>query len=83
MSLLSAGDYRDLKEAMRNREEISLTRTKRDVTVTASTCRVSPPWDVDMVIHIRLEQGNVTHLQNFKTVDAAKQSVHSWQKRLC
>ena len=82
MSLLSAGDYRDLKEAMRNREEISLTRKKRDVTVTASTCRVSPPWDVDMVIHIRLEQGNVTYLQNFKTVDAAKQSVHSWQKRL-
>ena len=83
MSLLSAGDYRSLKEAMRNHEEISLTRTKSDITVTASTCRVSPPWDVDMVIHIRLEQGNVTYLQNFKTVDAAKQNIHSWQKRLC
>ena len=82
MSLLSVGDYRTLKEAMRNHEEISLTRTMRDVTITASTCRVSPPWDVDMVIHIRLEQGNVTYLQNFKTVDAAKKNIHSWQKRL-
>ena len=82
MSLLSAGDYRFLKEAMRNHEEISLTRTMRDVTITASTCRVSPPWDVDMVVQVRLEQGNVTYLQNFKTVEAAKQSVHNWQKRL-
>ena len=82
MSLLSAGDYRTLKEAMRNHEEISLTRTMRDVTITASTCRVSPPWDVDMVVHIRLEQGNVTYLQNFKTVDAAKESIHIWKKRL-
>lgn len=82
MSLLSAGDYRALKEAMRNREEISLTKTKRDVTITASTCRVTPPWDVDMVVQIRLEQGNVTYLQNFKTVDAAKQGIYSWQTRL-
>ena len=82
MSLLSANDFRSLKEATRNHEEISLTRTKRDVTITASTCRVRPPWDVDMVIQIRLEQGNVTYLQNFKTVDAAKQRIHSWQKRL-
>ena len=82
MNLLSAGDYRSLKEAMRKREEISLTRTKRDVTITASTCRVTPPWDVDMVVQIRLERGNVTYLQNFKTVDAAKQGIHSWQTRL-
>ena len=82
MSLFSANDFRSLKEAMRNHEEISLTRTKRGVTGTASTCRVRPPWDVDMVIQIRLEKGNVTYLQNFKTVEAAKQSVHSWQKQL-
>ena len=83
MNLFSANDFRSLKEAMRNHEEISLTRTKRDVTITASTCRVRPPWDVDMVIQIRLEQGNVTYLQTFKTVEDAKRSIHGWQKRLC
>jgi hypothetical protein len=83
MGLLSANDFNALKEAMRYGEEIKLTRTLRDITITAGTYRVKkPPWDVDMIIQVRFEQGNITYIQNFKTVEAAKQQVYSWQTRL-
>lgn len=83
MGLLSANDFNALQEAMRCGEEVSIPRTLRDITITAATYRVkNPPWDVDIIIQIRIGQGNITYIQNFKTVEAAKQQVYHWQTRL-
>ena len=82
MSLFSANDFRSLKEAMRNHEELSLTRTKRGVTGTATTCRVRPPWDVDMVIQIRLDPlERAIELIQQNSRHYAKRQMTWWRKQ--
>lgn len=82
MSLFSVDDFRALNEAMRRNDEITIIRTLRDITIKASTFRVKPPWDVDMIIQVRLDQGNITYIENFKTVEEAEEGVNSWESQL-
>ena len=81
MNLLSTNDFKFLKEAMILREEKFLIRTFRDLTVSAQTCRVDPPWTVDMIVQIRMEKGHISWVQNFKSVDAAKEYMDRWEER--
>lgn len=81
MNLLSSNDFKTLREALMNGEETYLIRTLRDTTVSARTCRVGPPWDVDMILQIQMEKGSISWIQNFKTVDTAKEYMDSWEAR--
>lgn len=45
-----------------------MARRLGDITVTARTRRVKPPWEVHIVLQVRREQGNVTRMQNFVSV---------------
>lgn len=81
MNLLSTNDFKALKEAMTLREKKCLIRTFRGLTVSAETCRVDPPWTVDMIVQIRMEKGNISWVQNFKSVDTAKEYMDRWEER--
>jgi len=81
MNLLSANDFKTLREAVLLREEKCLIRTLRDISVRAMTFQVGPPWPVDMVIQIQMEKGNISWIQNFTTVEAAKKQIDRWEER--
>ena len=81
MSLLSTNDYKTLREALLHHEEKSLLRASRDISVKATTIPVGEPWDVDMVLRIQMERNHIIQIQNFRTVEAAKQQIDSWEKR--
>lgn len=82
MNLLSSNDFKTLREAMLRGEEICLIRILGNITVNAATYRVQrPPWDVDIILQIRLEKGNITYIQNFKSVEEARLQVNSWLER--
>ena len=48
--LLTSKDLDQLRQALAAGREISLTRSLRGLTVTASTCKGSPAWGCDMLI---------------------------------
>ena len=80
MELLSANDFKFLKECMLHQEEKTMEKNIRDLSIKASTHRVNPPWDVGMVLQIRMDKGNITYIQCFKSIEEAKQRVKSWEE---
>ena len=81
MNLLSDNDFQVLKRAMIRNEEISMTRTLKDVSVTAKTCCVDAPWTVSMVLQIRMSKGKYSWIQNFERVEEAKKKLDKWDTR--
>jgi len=55
-----------------------MTRSLGDITVTARTRRVKPPWEVHMVLQVKREQGNVTRMQSFVSVDDLRKYWREW-----
>lgn len=74
MNLLSANDFDHLKNAMLRHEEIVLERKLNGEKITARTFRVKPPWQVDMIVQIRKERGNVISIQNFADIEDARKA---------
>ena len=74
MNLFSANDFDCLKTAMLKHEEIVLQRTLGSLEMTAKTFQVTPPWQVDMIVQIKKEQGNVLWIQNFADIDDARRA---------
>lgn len=72
MSLLSTKDYNVLASALRRGREITLERSLGAVHLTARTVPVGPPWDVPMVLEIRVERHPYSWIQNFKSVEDAR-----------
>ena len=81
MNLLSDNDFQVLKRAMIRNEEISMTRTLKDVSVTATTCPVTNPWTVSMVLQIRMAKGRYAWTQNFERVEEAQKKLDKWDAR--
>lgn len=75
MSLLSSNDFDALRRAMYRGDEICMVRQLRDLEVTAKTCPVTYPWTVSMVIQIQVKKGQYSWIQNFETVEEAKQGL--------
>ena len=80
MSLLSANDFKFLKDCLLHREEKTLEKNIRDIKIKAATLRAEPPWDVGMILQIRVEKGNVAYIQNFKSIEEAKKRVKNWEE---
>ena len=80
MSLLSANDFKFLKDCLLHREEKTLEKNIRDISIKARTLRAEPPWDVSMILQIQVEKGNVAFIQNFKSTEEAKQRLRSWEE---
>lgn len=75
MGLLSTKDYSILSAAMRRGEEIVLERTLGSTSVTAKTFRVAYPWQVPMIVQVRVEMGGFFWIQNFTSVEEARRNV--------
>ena len=75
MSLLSANDFDALRRALYRRDEICMVRRMGDLEVTAKTCPVTYPWTVAMVIQIQVQKGQYSWIQNFETIEAAKEGL--------
>lgn len=67
--LLSENDLDQLRQALAAGREISLTRSLRGLTVTASTCKGSPAWGCDMLIRLEQSRGPVYSTQYFRSVE--------------
>ncbi len=80
MNLLSANDFDTLSNAMRRHEEVSLWRSLGKVIVRARTLQVSTPWQVDMILQIQMERGNIVWTQNFINTADAKKQMDSWNR---
>ena len=50
---------------MASGQEISLTRTLSDFTITASTTRAVPVWECDMLVRLEQTCGNVIAANTF------------------
>lgn len=75
MSLLSTKDYNILASAMRRREEIVVERTLGSTSVVAKTFRVEYPWEVPMIVQVRVDKNGLFWIQNFTSVEEAKRNV--------
>lgn len=75
MGLLSTKDYNVLASAMRRGEEIVVERTLGSTSVTAKTWRVAYPWQVPMIVQVRVVKGGFSWLQNFTSVEEARKNV--------
>lgn len=76
MGLLSTKDYNILASAMRRGEEIVVERTLGSTSVTAKTCRVAYPWQVPMIVQVRVVKGGFSWVQNFESVEEARRNVN-------
>ncbi|WP_417044783.1 hypothetical protein [Dysosmobacter sp.] len=54
---------------MTSGREISVTRTLRDHTMTASTSKAAPAWSCDMLIRLEQNNGRVYSSQYFVSVE--------------
>ena len=54
---------------MTSGREISVTRTLRDYTMTASTSKAAPAWSCDMLIRLEQNNGRVYPSQYFVSVE--------------
>ena len=80
MNLLSDNDWKQLSEAIRRLESVSLTRTLGSVEVTAETTRAPNPWPVAMLVGVKVERnGRVEQRQWFESVEQAKREVRRWR----
>lgn len=75
MGLLSTKDYNILANAMRRGEEIVVERTLGSTSVVAKTCRVAYPWQVPMIVQVRVVKGGFSWVQNFESVEEARRNV--------
>ena len=57
---------------MASGQEISLTRTLSDFTITASTTRALPVWECDMLVRLERTHGHVYSSQYFRSVEEMK-----------
>lgn len=67
--LLTSKDLDQLRQALAAGREISLTRSLRGLTMTASTCKGSPAWGCDMLIRLEQSRGPVYSTQYFRSVE--------------
>lgn len=67
--LFTSKDLDQLRQALAAGREISVTRSLRGLTMTASTCRGSPVWGCDMMIRLKQSRGNVYSTQYFQSVE--------------
>ena len=75
MTLISANDLHALSAAHRARKPMTLTRTLRDVTVTARTLQASEAWGESYLVQIRVERGHRTDIQTFESVEALRRAL--------
>lgn len=80
MNLLSENDLRALQTAIDSRLEISMSRRLGNISISARTIRVKPPWPswVHTVLQIRRECGNITAMQNFVSIDELRGLWQEW-----
>lgn len=67
--LLSENDLKQLRQATVSGREISIIRTLRDHTMTASTSKAAPAWSCDMLIRLEQNNGRVYSSQYFVSVE--------------
>lgn len=68
-NLFTENDLDQLRQALAAGREISLARSLRGLTVTASTCRGAPAWGCDMLIRLERSRGPVYSTQYFRSVE--------------
>ena len=81
MILLSDKDADILRRHFDARQEITLERKSADHSVVASVLTAGPAWDQPMLVRIRVDAGNVTVTQNFKTVAEAIDRYRTMMRR--
>ena len=69
--LLSENDQKTLAQALRKHREITLERTLGNRTVIAKTMPVSFPWDVPMIVQVKIQKYGSVRLQNFERAEDA------------
>ncbi len=76
MGLLSENDYKALDNAIKRRKEIVLEHTLGNTSLMAKTLRVGPPWDVPIILQVRVVKGGFFWVQNFASIEEAKRYVN-------
>ena len=74
-NLFTENDLDQLRQALAAGREISLARSLRGLTVTASTCKGSPAWGCDMLIRLEQSRGPVYSTQYFRSVEEMMQYI--------
>ena len=69
--LLSKNDQQTLAQAMRRNQEITLERTLGNRTVIAKTMPARPPWDVPMIVQVKIIKRGYDQIKNFERVEDA------------
>lgn len=69
VNLLSPNDLEQISSAMASGQEISLTRTLGNLTITASTARAVPVWECDMLVRLERSYGCMYSSQYFRSVE--------------
>lgn len=70
INLLSPNDLNHLRQAMEDRQEISLTRTLGDVSVRAGTSPAPAVWGCDMLVRLERREGERLYSrQYFRSVE--------------
>ena len=80
MCLLSDNDWKQLSEALRRLESLSLTRTLGALEITAETSRAPNPWTVEMIVGVTVSRnGRLEQRQWFESVEQAQREVRRWR----
>lgn len=69
--LLSEKDQKALAQAVRKHQEITIERTLGNRTVIAKTIPVSEPWDVSMIVQVKIMKSSSVHIKNFERAEDA------------
>lgn len=69
MNLLSPNDLDQLRRAMRNTQEVQLTRTLGGFFQTVTTVPASAVWGCDMLVRMETQYGHIYTTQYFRSVE--------------
>lgn len=69
--LLSNNDLKALSQALRKRQEITIERTLGSRTVIAKTMPVRDPWDVLMIVQVKIIKPGYVQMKNFERAEEA------------
>lgn len=69
MNLLSPNDLNQLRRAMKNTQEVQLTRTLGGFLQTVTTVPASAVWGCDMLVRMEKQYGHIYTTQYFRSVE--------------
>lgn len=81
MTILTENDWKAVQKALQRMEHIELERilAPKSIRVLVTTKKTNKPWNVAMIVTVKVWYRCGVWFQNFESVEAAKKALLEWK----